>query len=307
MLDKNATEIGQSNACTGRSIEAKTENNNVFSKIIHHYYQLTAAEKKVANFVISQQLNTQFMSISELAAASEVAEATVSRFCRQIGYKSYNAFKLAIANAGSLPSRPYPLADEIFPKDDLELIGNKLLKVNETALQQTLNLIDFNAVTAAADILCRSEKILCMGQGGSMIMAQEAAHLFTTALPGYFAIADSHLQAIVATQLTAKDAVLYFSYSGATRDLLEVQPIVHKSAAKFILVTRFPCSPGGKAADVVLQCGSNENPLQLGSIAARIAQLFVLDILFTEVCRRDEESCRVHRKNIADALADKHA
>lgn len=46
MLDKNATEIGQSNACTGRSIEAKTENNNVFSKIIHHYYQLTAAEKK---------------------------------------------------------------------------------------------------------------------------------------------------------------------------------------------------------------------------------------------------------------------
>ena len=39
------------------------------------------------------------MSISELAEACTVAEATISRFCRRLGYKGYNAFKLAIANA----------------------------------------------------------------------------------------------------------------------------------------------------------------------------------------------------------------
>ncbi len=37
-----------------------------------------------------------------------------------------------------------------------------------------------------------------MGQGGSMILAQEAAHLFATARPNFYAVLDSHMQAIAA-------------------------------------------------------------------------------------------------------------
>ena len=39
------------------------------------------------------------MSISELAYESGVAEATISRFCRRLKLKGYNAFKLAVAKA----------------------------------------------------------------------------------------------------------------------------------------------------------------------------------------------------------------
>ena len=42
---------------------------NVFEKINSEYYQLTSAEKKVADYVVIHQQKTQFMSISELAAA----------------------------------------------------------------------------------------------------------------------------------------------------------------------------------------------------------------------------------------------
>jgi len=56
----------------------------------------------------------------------------------------------------------------------------------------------------------------------------------------------------------------------------------------------------------VLQCGANESPLQLGSIGARIAQMYLLDVLFSEFCRRDLDECRRNRSRIADALAEKH-
>ena len=72
---------------------------NVFEKINSEYYQLTSAEKKVADYVVIHQQKTQFMSISELAEESGVAEATISRFCRRLDYKGYNAFKLAVANS----------------------------------------------------------------------------------------------------------------------------------------------------------------------------------------------------------------
>ena len=59
-------------------------------------------------------------------------------------------------------------------------------------------------------------------------------------------------------------------------------------------------------ASVVLQCGTNENPLQMGSVAARVAIIFVLDVLFSEVCRRDLAGCQARRRLVADALSEKH-
>ena len=73
-----------------------------------------------------------------------------------------------------------------------------------------------------------------------------------------------------------------------------------------VLITRFPNAPGAKLADVVLQCGSNESPLQLGSVAARISQMYLLDVLFSEVCLRNLDDCRQARMAIAEALTDKH-
>ena len=106
--------------------------------------------------------------------------------------------------------------------------------------------------------------------------------------------------------MTEKDAILYFSYSGATTDLMHTLSIAKKRGVKVILITRYPNAPGVKLADVVLQCGSNESPIQLGSVAARIAQMYLLDVLFSEVCLRRLEDARQARLTIAEAQADLH-
>ena len=81
--------------------------------------------------------------------------------------------------------------------------------------------------------------------------------------------------------------ILYFSFSGNVRELSEVGQILSGSAAKLILVTRFPNSPGAQYADLLLLCGANEAPEQQGSIAAKIGQLFIVDVLFHEYCARN--------------------
>ncbi len=279
---------------------------NAFEKISNAYYSLTAAEKKVADYVIIHQQESQYMSISELAEACGVAEATISRFARRLNYKGYNAFKLAVAHSTAGRSAGNPLSGQVLAEDGVSDVCQKLFAANVDAMEQTLSLLRPEDVTAAGDLLERADKVLCMGQGGSMVMAQEAAHLFSTAFGKYFAVTDSHMQAIAATQLGPRDVILYFSYSGATRDMVENCLLARERGAKVILVTRFPKSPGAALASVVLQCGANENPLQMGSVAARIAMIFVLDVLFSEVCRRDLPACRARRRQVADALSEKH-
>ena len=61
-------------------------NTNIFEQINSEYYQLTSAEKRVADYVADHQQRTQYMSISELAEEAGVAEATVTRFCKRLGY-----------------------------------------------------------------------------------------------------------------------------------------------------------------------------------------------------------------------------
>lgn len=279
---------------------------NLPERISDEYYQLTTAERKVADYVVTHQRDTQFMSISDLAEACGVAEATVSRFCRRLKYKGYNAFKLAVANAAVQRPGELFLSGEISPEDNVPDMCQKLYSAEVDALAQTLSLIRPEQVLAAADVLVRAKRVLCMGQGGSMIMAAEAAHLFSTAMPGFTPVGDSHLQVIAAATLTPEDAVLFFSYSGATRELLDLLEVVRERQAKVVLVTHFPKSPAAALADVILQCGANEGPLQLGSVPARMAQLFLVDVLFTEVCRRSKESAKEVRRRVADALSTKH-
>jgi DNA-binding MurR/RpiR family transcriptional regulator len=145
-----------------------------------------------------------------------------------------------------------------------------------------------------------------MGQGGSMLMAQEAAHLFSTVSGKFFAVSDSHMQAIATANMTEQDVLLFFSYSGATRELVEALSVAREQHTRIILITRFTRSPGAEFADLVLRCGSDESPLQLSSVPAKLAQLFLVDVLFSEFCRRNIDECEKARERVAAALAEKH-
>ncbi len=279
---------------------------NVFEKINAEYYQLTSAEKKVADYAVIHQQKTQFMSISELAEEAGVAEATISRFCRRLGYRGYSAFKLAIANATAGRQESAMARQDGVPEDSVEGVCRSTYESDMDALRQTLELLRPETVRRAADMIVSAGRVLCMGQGGSMILAQECAHLFSTIQMNFQAVMDSHMQAIAASQLTPGDLVIYFSYSGSTTALLKNLQLIQARKARSILVTRFPKSPGAAYADVVLQCGSREGPLQGGSVAARIAQLYLMDVLFREICRRDPEGSRFRQEQVAEVLSDKH-
>lgn len=280
---------------------------NMMSQISGEYCNLTASEKKVADFVTSHQRQAQYMSISELAEASKVAEATISRFSRRMGCKSFNAFKLSLAKADTiLGSSTELVTDEIQDSDSFADISHKLCTADMDAISQTMQLIDEKNVAAAADLLNNAGKVLCMGQGGSMLIAQQAAHMFSTVSGKFWAISDNHNQAMAVVNADPTDVILFFSYSGATRELVSTITLARDRGLSCILVTHFPKSPGALMADIVLRCGANETPMQAGSIAAKIAQLYLLDVLFTEFCRRDMGRCKENRSRVAAALSGKH-
>ena len=286
---------------------AETQSDNVFELISSNYYDLTASEKKIADHITADPEHVQEMGISDLAEVCGTAMATVSRFSRKLGFDGFNAMKIAIAHATSSGSGfAGLLSGRITLEDSFEDECKKICTADLSVINQTAGLIDPAAYLKAVDMLLSAGKIVCMGQGGSSIIAMEAAHLFATVSGKFSCVQDGHLQAITISNMTENDLILYFSYSGSVRDMMENLSLAKKNKVKIILITRFPKSPGAGLADVILQCGSSESPLQLGSVQARISQLFMLDVLFSEFCRRDYAAAKSSKERIASAISEKH-
>lgn len=277
---------------------------NILEVIHASYYQLTSSERKIADYVLQQYSRVQFMSISELAEASEASEATVSRFVKNIGIRGFNQFKIELA--GYIASIAPNKDDE---KSDLNDLGGRIHesgRLVHEAVSQTIDMTDMQQISYAVDILESANHVLCIGSGGSMIIATECAHLFSLVTHRFVAISDSHRQLTSAATMGTNDAIILFSYSGATTNSIDILQFAKERGIKTILITRFQKSPAAKLADIVVCCGANEGPYQVGSIPAAVAQLVVIDILFQEYCYRNRETCTDSIRQVANALSAKH-
>ena len=276
---------------------------NIIERIHASYYQLTATEKKVADYVLAQRDQIQFMSITQLADECGVADASISRFCRTLKLKGFNTFKLELAQH-TAPARSHPV--DVENTDSVLGRSQEVGRLAHEAVAQTLELLQPAFVEEAVTLIEKAERIMCLGSGSSMILAQECANMFSTVTGKFFAVADTHTQTSVVATMRPNDIVFLFSYSGATNEGISILELAKKRGIKTILVTRFRKSPAAKLADVVLCCGSNEGPYQFGSVPAKIAQLVVIDFLFQEYYHRNQKICDANRLQIGEALAEMH-
>ena len=278
------------------------ENISILDRIHASYYQLSTAERKVADHVLVHYEQVQFMSITQLADECGVAEATVSRFCRSLKLKGFNAFKIELAHH-SVATDPTHRGKPV-----LSAVGRsrEVARLAVDAVNQTIELTDSDNLLRAVELFEQAPHVMCIGSGGSMIMASAFANLFAMVDPKFYAVPDSHSQISAAATMGQKDIIVLFSYSGATTAGIQVLELARERGIASVLITRYPKSPAAKLADVVLRCGSNEGPFQFGSVPAKIAQLVVMDLLFQEYCHRNPESCQDNIQRIAAALSDKH-
>lgn len=237
------------------------QNTDILERIRASYYQLTAAERRVADFVLVQYAQVQFMSISQLADECGTAEATVSRFCRSLKLKGFNAFKIELARR-STPGFPHPHSPA-----SMDTLAGRIQESGRMvidAVRQTMEMMDLKLVTQSVEAIEQAPSVLCIGSGGSMIMASECCHQFSTVSNKFFAVSDAHMQISSVATMDPKGVVILFSYSGATTGGLQILELARQRGIRTILVTRFQKSPAARLSDIVLRCGSNESPFQFG-------------------------------------------
>lgn len=267
----------------------------------------TKAEAKVAQYVLAHPQETLYTSITDLAERCGVADSTVFRFCKTLKLKGYQDFKLQLAQSVSRNSHTTPIEGdiEIGAADDIRAVAGKAVAASIRVLQTTAELIDYADLEAAATMLVAAKRVVVCGVGTSLITALDVAAKFLRITDKFVCHSDAHLQAISTASLVPGDVALVISFSGATKDMVQIAGLARDRGANVICISRFAKSPLASQSHISLLCGANEDPLQGGSMAGKMSQLMLLEILYHAYYRLTYEESSGHNERAAASVLEK--
>ena len=269
-------------------------------KIQSYYSRLSTTDQAIADFMIEKHEYVVHMTISEVAERLQIADATVFRFCKRIGFNGFQDLKISLAKEKKAPDEMY---DEITDSDDDLTIAHKVFKANIETLENTASLLSQHSIEEAMTAIKEAKGLYFFGVGGSATIAMDGYHKFMrTGTPSY-AFIDSHFQLMAASQLSKKDVAIIISHSGSNKDTLQILNTANEAGATTIAITSFPKSIIASKAKIVLLTSSKETEYRSEALSSRIAQLSIIDALFVNLMVHSHEKGQKVLSKIRNAIS----
>jgi DNA-binding MurR/RpiR family transcriptional regulator len=225
-----------------------------------------------------------YASVNEVAAVATVSEATVMRFCRILGYKGFQDFKIALAREMVIPSLRSRERVGGEGEDEVALV-RQVFHTNSVALQDTLEILEIEALKEAARLLLASRQIVVVGVGGSGPAVTYAGNRFLLLGLKAHMCTDFYLMLIAASMLSQEDVVLAISNLGTTREIVETVELAREKEARVMCITNNSLSPLARLCTPALVTAAREVTLPEEAVASLVCQIAILDALFALVAQ----------------------
>lgn len=274
----------------------------MIAKIKAMQASLRPSEQRVAAFVVAHAKQVVELSIANLAKQADVSEPTVMRFCRAVGCRGFQAFKLQLAQ--SLSTRLQYASHTIHPDDDCASISHKVFDGAIANLLTLRQQFDTTTLAQAAHYLAQANRIDIYGSGGAGVVAQDAQLKFMRLGIAAVAYSDVYSHRVAASVLQSQDCVLAISNTGRSLDLIHSVELAQRRGAHIIAISASG-SPLAQLADVCLSVDSLDVNDCFTPFKARIGHLLVVDALALIVAMQCDSGALARLQQGQQALADK--
>ncbi len=276
--------------------------NKVILNIKTRYDEFGEAEMKIADYITNNYEKVPSLFIGDFADLCDCSVATVTRFSKKLGFSGFPQLKIALAGEKGF----HPVGENITKSDTAKEVFDKVCTDIYSSIEKTKNNIDSAALQACCDALIKAEKIYIFGLGNSASVAQDAAHKFFRLGKNASAYTDNHLQSIATTHADEKTVVIGISHSGKSKDIIEALKLSRINGATTVALTNFQKSPIIKVSDLVLATVSEETNYRVLGLSSRIAQLAIIDALYSYLVCHYEKSAEFINATESSLLSKKY-
>ncbi|EGQ8189681.1 MurR/RpiR family transcriptional regulator [Vibrio cholerae] len=245
---------------------------NLMVRLRSNTEPLSKKLRVVADYVLENAHEVQYQTITDLAFNTKTSEATVVRLCRDLGYKGYSDFRMALAVDLSQS------ANQSQPKMDGDICEVSAQSAVDS-LMDTAKLIDRAALNRICELVHGAKFIGCVGVGASSIVGRYLAYRLVRIGKKAIMYEDTHLAAMSAGQSVVGDAWFAISSSGSTKEVVHAATQAHQRGVPVVSLTNISHSPLSSISDEMLVAARPEGPLTGGAFSSKVGALLLVDVL----------------------------
>ena len=190
---------------------------NPFQIIAANYSGFSKVFRRIADSVLEHPDQVLASNIHQLGRELEIAESSIVRFCKALGYSGFSELKLMLAKYGRQSSK---IIFENLKDGSPEAVSREIFSLSIETLQIAAEQLDFSAIQKAADMLNRAGRIVICGVGASASVAESfAAHLLRIGIAAE-ASTDGELMQMTARGADARTLFVAITKSGRNLPLV---------------------------------------------------------------------------------------
>lgn len=138
---------------------------SVRGRILNSQSELSAAERKVAEFILQNPNKTIQMTAVQLATASGSSPASVIRLTKHLEIDSFTTLKILLSSDLTKNQSDPKMNDDIRPNEDLNSIKGKLLTSALESIRETTDQLNRGEVTRLVKAIIGSNQLFLFGVG----------------------------------------------------------------------------------------------------------------------------------------------
>lgn len=265
-------------------------NGAIIARIAARRSTMPSALARIADLVIAHPTTPVELTITELAERSGSSPASVTRFCRALGFDGYTQFRVAIATelgrGGADRTWLTDIGAEFAPTDAPEKILRTLLDVHIRSLETTKDGIDLDAVERAARAITASHHVDIYGLGGSAGIAEEFQRRLHRIGISSHAWSDVHDGLASAVLQDEASVAIGVSSTGQTEETVQMLAQAGAVGALTVAITHDDESWIADVADVSISTAAPVGYLRPDDMSVKHAQLFVIDLLYLLIAQQ---------------------
>ena len=256
------------------------------------YGDMRKSEQRAADYILGHLEEARELPLDQLAKRARVSQPTVLRMVRALGFGGYRDFRYQLVSElarnlseADLTTRPL-YGYTLRPGERLEDIPGNMVAMAERMLEETLKNFSIRTYKKIVEVLRGARLIDIYSVENSEVTAQDflAKLLYLGFSCRHFS--DHYYQRISAGSLTDQNVAVGISYSGSSRDTVDVMRTAKKAGATTIVLTNFKDSPISRYADYLI-CTSQEQLFYGDSIFSRTSQLLIVDMIYMGIIASD--------------------
>ncbi|HEY1034871.1 MAG TPA: MurR/RpiR family transcriptional regulator [Pseudoxanthomonas sp.] len=250
--------------------------------------QMSAIERRIADFILDNAHLLRDYSSQQLASALGISQSSVVKFAQKFGFKGYPDLKYSIGetiarNGNGQAAPPVATQDDA---GDAYLRLQQALRLSKAAAEEETRALNPRAqVEAIVDMIDGAGKVFVCGLGDDGLFAREFA--VRLSLLGLLTVPHADPILMMANLSAARpgDVLLMFSEFGKLPELSQVSRQFQAFEGKVISITRHTANPLRAHADAALVVSAHDPELHVEQLLYRSSLQSLLDFLFVLLCQ----------------------